>query len=120
MNHHEKINYVEFPASDLLATKQFFEDAFSWSFEDFGPDYSAFSNAGIDGGFFRSDLCSRTDNGSALVVFYSDNLEVTKEKVEAVGGRIVAEIFPFPGGRRFQFLDPSGNEFGVWSDQDSR
>jgi len=119
MNDHEKINYVELPASDLLATKRFFEAAFRWTFQDFGPDYSAFSNEGLDGGFFKSALCSRTDNGSALVVFYSAELEATKEKVEAAGGVIVREIFSFPGGRRFHFVEPSGNEFAVWSDNDT-
>ena len=51
MNEHEKINYVEFPANDLEATKAFFADVFGWSFEDFGPDYTAFEDEGLDGGF---------------------------------------------------------------------
>ena len=53
MNQHEKINYLEFPAKDISATKAFFESAFGWHFEDFGPDYTAFSDQGIDGGFFK-------------------------------------------------------------------
>lgn len=117
MNEHEKINYVEFPAKNIQATKKFFTDAFGWSFTDYGPDYAAFSNEGLDGGFFKSDLSASTANGSALIVFYSNNIENTQAKVEQVGGSIVKPIFSFPGGRRFHFVEPSGNEFGVWSDK---
>lgn len=116
-NNHEKINYVEFPSSDLSATKLFFEKAFGWKFEDFGSEYTAFSDTGLNGGFFQSNLCARTENGSALIVFYSADLEGTMERVKAAGGEIVEAIFSFPGGRRFHFLEPSGNEFAVWSDK---
>ena len=116
MNIHEKINYVEFPSRDIEATKQFFGDAFGWSFVDYGPDYTAFSDEGLDGGFFKSDLSSTTDNGSALIVFYSEKLEGTLVKVDNAGGLIVKPIFSFPGGRRFHFTEPGGNEFAVWSD----
>ncbi|MDX8399714.1 MAG: VOC family protein [Gallionellaceae bacterium] len=111
---HEKINYVEFPASNLAATKSFFEAVFGWAFIDYGPEYTAFSNQGLDGGFYQSDLVASSENGSALIVFYSDDLEATQVKVEDGGGRIVKEIFSFPGGRRFHFTEPSGNEFAVW------
>ena len=129
MNIHEKINYLEFPARDIEATKTFFSQVFEWSFVDFGPDYSAFSQptnkestdgengSGIEGGFFQSDLSSSTKNGSALTVFYSNHLEQTQTKIEQAGGVIVEPIFPFPGGRRFHFSDPNGNEFAVWSDK---
>ena len=116
MNEHEKINYVEFPAKDLAATKAFFAKVFGWTFEDYGPDYTAFSNQGINGGFYKSELSALTESGSALIVFYSKDLEQTKDKVEGAGGRIVKPIFSFPGGRRFQFIEPGGNEFAVWSD----
>jgi predicted enzyme related to lactoylglutathione lyase len=116
MNVHEKINYVEFPAKDLEATKAFFTAAFGWTFEDFGPDYTAFSDEGLDGGFFKSDLTAKTENGRALIVFYSAELEQTQAKVEQAGGVIKKPIFSFPGGRRFHFSDPSGNEYAVWSD----
>lgn len=119
MNEHEKINYVELPSKNLKATKDFFSQAFGWSFQDFGPEYSAFSNQGIDGGFFQSDLVSSTNNGSALIVFYSNELEATQEKVKKANGVIVKPIFPFPGGRRFHFIEPSGNEFAVWSDKNT-
>lgn len=116
MNEHEKINYVEYAAKDISATKRFFEAAFGWTFEDFGPDYAAFSNQGLDGGFFRSDHASTPENGGALLIFYSQNLESTEGKVKKAGGVISKPIYSFPGGRRFQFLEPSGNEFAVWSD----
>jgi predicted enzyme related to lactoylglutathione lyase len=117
MNAHGKINYVEFPAKDLPATKLFFAAVFGWSFTDHDPDYIAFSNDGsIDGGFFRSDQTVSTDNGSALIVFYSKDLEQTQTKIQAAGGSIIKPIFPFPGGRRFHFGDPNGNEYAVWSD----
>ncbi len=113
---HEKINYVEFPSMDLTLTKNFFTRAFNWAFTDYGPDYTAFENEGLDGGFYRSNLNSRTENGAALIVFYSNNLETTLKKVIETGGEIVKDIFEFPGGRRFEFTEPCGNQFGVWSD----
>ncbi len=112
---HNKINYVEYPARDLDATKLFFHTAFGWSFDDYGPDYIAFSGQGLDGGFFRSELAASTDKGSALIVFYSERLEETLTDVVAAGGKVVKPIFPFPGGRRFHFTEPSGNEFAVWA-----
>lgn len=116
MNLHEKLNYVEYPAKSIAATKHFFETAFSWQFTDYGPDYAAFSNEGLDGGFFSSNHASTTENGGALLAFYSSDLEATLGKVKQAGGAISKDIFDFPGGRRFQFLEPSGNEFAVWSD----
>lgn len=111
-----KINYLEIPARDLAATKTFFTAAFGWSFVDYGPDYAAIENAGIDGGFFKSDQVVSTKNGSVLVVLFSAELEATVEKVKASGGQIVQDIFSFPGGRRFHFSDPSGNEYAVWAE----
>ncbi len=119
MNKHEKINYVEFPARDISATKTFFTAAFGWTFVDYGPEYTSFADQGLDGGFFKSELSASTEKGSSLVVFYSEALEQTLRKVEESGGSIVKPIFSFPGGRRFHFTDPSGNEFAVWSDQDT-
>ena len=116
MNEHEKLNYVEFPAAKLEATKAFFSAVFDWTFVDYGPDYTAFSGQGLDGGFYQSDLCSTTSNGAALLVFYSQDIENTLQKVEQAGGIIVQPMFDFPGGRRFHFLEPSGNEFAVWSE----
>jgi len=116
MNEHEKINYVEFPAKDINQTKKFFTEVFNWSFVDYGPEYTAFSNEGLDGGFYKSDLEALTENGSALIVFYSRELDETQAKIEKAGGKLIKPIFTFPGGRRFHFTEPSGNEFAVWSD----
>jgi len=116
MNEHEKINYVEFPAKDIAATKTFYTKVFDWSFTDYGPDYTAFSDQGLDGGFFHSKLSASTENGSALIVLYSKELEQTLAKIEAASGAIIKPIFSFPGGRRFHFTDPNGNELAVWSD----
>ena len=118
MLNHEKINYVEFPAKDIEKTKSFFTAAFGWSFVDYGPDYTAFSNEGVDGGFFKSDKVSSTEAGGALIIFYSKELENTQEKIKDAGGSIIKPIFSFPGGRRFHFSDPNGNEYAVWSDMD--
>ncbi|MGF1742332.1 VOC family protein [Vibrio profundum] len=118
MRREEKLNYVEFPARNLEATKSFFCSAFDWQFVDYGPEYSAFSNQGLDGGFFQSDLCSQTSNGAALLVFYSMDIQATLAKVVNAGGVIVRPIFEFPGGCRFHFTEPSGNEFAVWSESD--
>lgn len=119
MNEHERINYVEFPAKDIRATKLFFIQAFGWSFQDFGPEYTAFANQGIDGGFFKSDLNSSTKNGAALIVLYSNDLNATQLKIEKANGIITKPIFSFPGGHRFHFTEPSGNEFAVWSDKNT-
>ncbi len=119
MPEHEKINYIELPAKDIEATKSFFTSVFGWSFVDYGPEYTAFANAGIDGGFFKSDLAASTENGSVLVVFYSDELEKTQSNIANAGGSIIKPVFSFPGGRRFHFSDPNGNEYAVWSAVDN-
>lgn len=116
MHQHEKLNYVEFPSSNISATKLFFEKAFAWQFQDYGPDYAAFANEGLDGGFFKADLASTTKTGAALLVFFSKDLEATQLKVIQAGGRMLKEIYDFPGGRRFHFCEPSGNEFAVWAE----
>jgi len=112
----QKIDYVEFPATDFDAIQRFYERAFGWKFTDYGPEYRAFSDGKLDGGFRRADVKASTATGSALVVLYAADLEATREKVVASGGTIVQDIFSFPGGRRFQFTDPHGNELAVWSD----
>ncbi len=109
-----QINYVEFKARDLSAIKTFYKQVFGWEFTDYGPNYVAFSNSGLEGGFERSD--EKVVNG-ALVVLYHTSLEHVKDVVEKNGGVISKEIFSFPGGRRFHFVDPAGNELAIWSDQ---
>ncbi|WP_371378025.1 VOC family protein [Thalassotalea aquiviva] len=117
MKQHNKLNYVEFAASDIDATKSFFSSSFGWDFVDYGAEYTSFSNQGLDGGFYKTDKASTTKNGGALLVLYSSNLQASLQQVIANGGRIVKEIFEFPGGCRFHFKEPSGNEFAVWSEQ---
>ncbi|MCJ8168304.1 VOC family protein [Atopomonas sediminilitoris] len=112
---HEKLNYVEFPCRNLEASKAFFHQVFGWTFTDHGPDYCSFAEQGLDGGFYRSELSAHVEQGSALLVFYSHDLESTQTRIEAAGGRISKAIEDLPGGRRLQFLDPSNNEWGVWS-----
>lgn len=113
---HEKINYVEFPCRDFAATKKFFTTVFDWVFTEYSDEYIAFSDAGLEGGFYHAELAAKYHNGSALVVFYSRHLEVTETKIKENGGYIVKPIFSFPGGRRFHFTEPCGNEFAVWSE----
>jgi uncharacterized protein len=118
MNNHHKINYIEFPSKDLGVTKEFFSSTFEWGFIDYGPEYVAITGAGIDGGFFKSNLTVSAEEGSALIVLYSNQLEETEAKVIQHSGSITKPTFPFPGGRRFHFKDPNGNEYAVWSDQE--
>jgi predicted enzyme related to lactoylglutathione lyase len=113
----QKIDYVEFPARDFDLIQSFYEQAFDWKFTDYGPEYRAFSDGKLNGGFYRSENQSTTANGAALVILYAADLERARDAVVSSGGAIVKEIFSFPGGRRFQFTDPSGNELGVWSDR---
>ena len=102
----------------MKGTKAFFTEVFDWTFTDYGPDYADTPDGGIMIGFFTGEHTSRQTTGGALVTFFSEDLEATQEKVEAAGGTLLKPIFPFPGGRRFQFQEPGGNEFAVWSDKD--
>lgn len=109
-----KIDYVEFPASDLPAVKQFYAAAFGWSFIDYGPTYAAIDpSAGLDGGF---DASPESQLAKPLVILYASDLEAMEAKVKDSGGTITVPIFAFPGGRRFHFRDPAGNELAVWSE----
>ena len=117
MNTQHHINYLEIPTRDISASKIFFSQVFAWSFKDYGAEYAAFTDAGVDGGFYQSDVKVSTVQGSVLVVLYSADLEATQGEVKAAGGNICKSIFTFPGGRRFHFTDPSDNEFAVWSDK---
>lgn len=115
-----KLNYVEFASTDLSASKDFFNRIFSWEFTDYGSEYTAFSqdSAGIDGGFYQHQQVQKAEQGAPLLVLYSAELEATQTKVEAGGGKITQAIFSFPGGRRFHFVEPGGNELAVWSDKE--
>jgi predicted enzyme related to lactoylglutathione lyase len=109
-----RIDYVEFPATDIDATKQFYTDVFGWEFRDFGSEYTSFSDGRMRGGFQNSP---KVGVGGALIVLYSDDLAKTEARVASSGGQIVKKTFEFPGGRRFHFSDPSGNVLAVWSDR---
>lgn len=107
------INYIEFRAKDLSKIKTFYSNAFGWVFKDYGENYTAFSKSGLEGGFEKTD--EDIVNG-VLVVLYDTDLPKIKAQVIDCGGIITQDIFSFPGGSRFQFLDPSGNELAVWCD----
>ena len=108
-----RMDYVEFPGTDLPKTKAFYEEVFGWKFTDYGPDYTSFEDGRLAGGFWKSPAVVR---GGCLVVIYAADLEAVQAEVSAAGCQIVKPIFSFPGGRRFQFTDPNGNELAVWSE----
>jgi len=108
------ISYIEFKANDLEKIKEFYNKSFDWTFTDYGPTYMAFSDSGLEGGFEKTE--NEIING-ALVVLYHTNLDLIKNKIIKLSGEISKDIFSFPGGRRFHFIDPTGNELAVWSDK---
>jgi uncharacterized protein len=108
------INYIEFYCKDIKAVKAFYSKAFGWEFTDYGPEYAAFNDGVLSGGF--DQIADMPKAANPLVVLYSDALEACLEKVSTSGGTIVKEIYSFPGGRRFHFEDPSGNVLAVWSE----
>lgn len=109
-----RIDYIELPTVDITEAKRFYGEVFGWTFVDYGPDYTSFNDGRLDGGFRKEPAVTR---GGPLVIIYSVNIELTKERVKSAGGTILQDIFDFPGGRRFHFSDPSGNELAVWSDK---
>ena len=114
-----QINYIEFPATDIEATKRFYSDVFGWKFQDYGPNYTSFHDGSLAGGFTTEGVSAGADGGKIhgpLIVIYATSLEDVYAKVTAAGGRIVRETFGFPGGRRFHFADPNNNELSVWSE----
>jgi predicted enzyme related to lactoylglutathione lyase len=115
MSTHHTIDYIEFTARDLGASKRFYTTAFGWQFNDYGPEYAGIKGgAGEVGGLRQADE-ART--AGPLVILYSKDLEKSVAAVRSAGGKVVREAYPFPGGRRFHFTDPSGNELGVWSEK---
>jgi len=116
-NINNTINYIEFPLVNNSATKDFYSQVFGWQFTDWGPDYISFAGAAVEGGFNGVDGIKPSPSGSGvLVVLYADNLAKTLKAVEDAGGEINKAIFNFPGGKRFHFIDPNGNELAVWSE----
>ncbi|WP_017930229.1 VOC family protein [Robiginitomaculum antarcticum] len=116
MSNHHKIHYIELPAIDLGAMKTFYSAVFGWTFTDYGPTYASFSGAGIDGGFDTAGGGRKPSKQGALVILYSDDLEASLAALTAHGAEITVPIFDFPGGRRFHFTDPSGNELAIWTE----
>ena len=117
--HDLQIDYIEFPATDIEATKRFYQQVFGWKFQDYGPDYTSFDDGRLAGGFNKDAhpaAPSGGKTGGTLIVIYAAALEEIYGKVKTAGGKIVKEIFGFPGGRRFHFTDPNGNELAVWSE----
>lgn len=108
------INYIEFKAKDLERIQEFYLAVFGWNFTSYGPDYISFENAGVQGGFYKSDDQVQND---VLVVLYHSKLEEIKNKIILEKGEITKDVFSFPGGKRFHFSDPSGNELAVWSEE---
>jgi predicted enzyme related to lactoylglutathione lyase len=117
-DHDLKIDYIEFPASDIEATKKFYNTVFGWQFQDYGPDYTSFVDGRLAGGFNKDAKSSGAGEKTCgpLIVIYASSLEDTYAAVTKAGGKIVKETFGFPGGRRFHFADPNGNELSVWSE----
>jgi predicted enzyme related to lactoylglutathione lyase len=115
MSTHHTIDYVEFTVRDLAAAKRFYTAAFGWQFNDYGPEYAGIKGASGEVGGLHQRPEPRT--GGPLVILYSKDLEQSVAAVRSAGGSIVREPFAFPGGRRFQFTDVSGNELGVWSEK---
>jgi uncharacterized protein len=111
--HNFQMDYIEFPATDIEATKRFYSAVFGWSFTDYGPNYTSFHDGRLAGGFTMS---AKPVRGGALVVLYAKDLAATQRKMTESGGKITIEPFEFPGGRRFHFADPNGNELAVWSE----
>lgn len=108
-----RIDYIEIPVTEVAAAKRFYQQAFGWEFTDYGPDYTSFADGRLTGGLRKE--ATHPGNG-VLIVIYAVDLDGARVRVEAAGGKISREPFSFPGGRRFHFTDPSGNELAVWTD----
>ena len=108
------ISYIEFKAKDITQTKEFYNSVFGWKFTDYGDVYTSFSESGVYGGFEKTD---EPLTHGVLVVLYHQDLKGVIQAITKNGGEIVKDIFSFPGGKRFHFKDPSGNELAVWSDK---
>lgn len=114
MSLHHSIDYIEFQVTDLKEAKAFYHTVFGWTFKDYGTKYAGIvGNSRERGGMEEVDIMRPI--GGPLVVLYSNDLEKTRDQIEAAGGTIEQESFDFPGGRRLHFSDPSGNVLGVWT-----
>lgn len=111
-----RIDYIEFASIDLEASRAFFAQVFGWQFQAYGPDYLAFNDGRLDGGFYRAAAAPPADTGP-LEVLYADDLAPVLEQFAAAGGQIVKPVFGFPGGSRFHFREPGGTTLAVWSER---
>lgn len=107
-----QIDNIELNVSDIARSKAFYASAFGWSFVDYGPTYTEFSDGRLTGGFTTGEPVRP---GGPLIILYADDLEGTQLRLKAAGAIISREVFAFPGGRRFHFIDPDGYELAVWS-----
>jgi predicted enzyme related to lactoylglutathione lyase len=105
------INYVELASPDIEASRAFFAKAFGWTFTDYGPAYSGWNEAGIDGGIAAAEKPA----APPLVILYADDLDAAESAMLAAGGTVVVPQYDFPGGRRFHFREPGGNVLAIWS-----
>jgi predicted enzyme related to lactoylglutathione lyase len=112
--HDRRIDYIEMAATNIADTKRFYREAFGWKFTDYGPDYTSFEDGRLTGGFYKAESARA---GTVLVVLFALDLGAAEQRVRQAGGKIVKPVFTFPGGQRFHFADPSGNELAVWSDR---
>jgi uncharacterized protein len=115
---HHAIDYIEISVTDLEQAKLFYRSAFGWEFNDYGPQYAGIkspdgASASEVGGLA---LANDVRAGGPFVLLFSADLDASVAAVEAAGGRVVDGPYDFPGGRRFHFHDPSGNELGVWAE----
>lgn len=115
MSNENQIDYIEIPVTNLASTRDFFSAMFGWEFQMWGDDYMSFNDGRLSGGFRRAPEAA-SSNG-VLLVFYSEDLERDLARVQQLGSTISEDIFAFPGGRRFHFMDPVGNEYAIWSDK---
>ncbi len=111
--HDRRIDYIEFPVPDAAVAKRFYEAVFGWKMQDWGPDYVSFEDGRLTGGFRGGEAVVP---GGPLVILYAVDLPATEARIVEHGGTVTVPTFPFPGGRRFHFRDPSGHELAVWSD----
>lgn len=108
------IDYIEIPVTDLEKAREFLAAMFGWSFQEWGPDYFSFNDGRLNGGLRHTDGPGPVSG--VLLVFYSEDLQRDVARVQELGATISREIFDFPGGKRFHFVDPAGTEFAIWSD----
>ena len=111
--HDQRIDYIEWAVTNVAEAKRFYHEVFGWNFKDYGPDYASFHDGRMGGGVYMAE---EVKTGGVLLVVYATNLEAAQAAVIKAGGKIVRDTFSFPGGRRFHFTDPSGNELAVWSE----